>query len=553
MNTKPEPYYAALDTEDDGKGSPYLFAIVHGRYRRTFSGRNACQLYLAALSLSQRDKGKTLYVWCTNLEYDLVNLFGADIKGVSLTFGKSSLVGARWKEGKVIFRDTVRHIPSSVKELGLMVGLEKLDDKGRGKRYCIRDASITLQSALVIADTYKPFGISPKCTLPSTAYNIWLKNFWQKEVIETPEEIREAAKAAYYGGRTEPFAIGEFGPVTVIDAASMFPYAMRQPFPLPWGDYERVTKGAEIKPYGVYKASIASYVDRPLLPVRSAYGIIYPNGRFTGWYIGEELLHFLSGRKGKREVKILGGYAFREQCEPFNGYVDTFFRLKQKSRGALRVMYKLLLNGLYGKFGQSGTRTVAMPLDRFMKMPNRPDDFRYFNGLALYQQTNKPPPWSNVVWSAFVTARARVRLNAQIERIEQRNGRTLYCDTDSIVYSGGRVSYPKLASNPGDFENRGRFPSILIVGKKEYGLRRDDGTWEVHVKGIPGQHRERYLRTGTATFSRPVRIRESSRRDIAANVWIDVTKERRVNYRDRQVLKDGTLLPIVINQKEESR
>ena len=347
----PTRLIASFDTEDDGKGVPYLFAIVHSKGSWTGSTRESTLEYIAHMGETLRAENAVLELWATNLEYDLVNLFGeARIAELVLRFGKSYLVGAEWRGHNVRFRDTVRHIPQSVKELGKLVGIPKLERKKGTKgneAYCIRDAAITRRAALWLDKMYSSFGIAPKMTLASSALAIWKDNYWKREVVLPSDEIVGHAKEAYYGGRTEAFAIGSWNNVRAIDVASMFPWAMiADRFPIPWGDFSRYVPGDMISDYGIYRASInAAKVEYPFLPVRTMNGTQYPRGVWEAWYTGHELLFAMS--RGY-DVQCSEGYNFRTFAEPFKGYVEAFFNLKSLAKGSERTGYKLLLNSLYG-------------------------------------------------------------------------------------------------------------------------------------------------------------------------------------------------------------
>lgn len=457
----------------------------------------------------------------------MINLFGADgLSQLRFRFGRSYLVAARWR--KIEFRDTVRHIPHSVKELGELVGLPKLE-RDTSEAYCIRDATITYRTAKLLGELYGEFGIAPKSTLAAGAYAIWRDSFWTGDPPRLPDSnIYQAAEAAYIGGRTEAFGAGEFGPVKAIDAASMFPWSMRSaPFPVPWGPWTRST---DLEPNGLFLADVDSRLPVPLLGVRTADGLRYPNGRFSGWFVGGELI---AARGAGCRVRVRRGFSFLESCDPFRSYVDRFYRLKQAARGPKRLFYKLLLNSLYGKFGQKGRIVNVLDVESFLSRPDRPLDFRVWAGLVIFETDRTPPPWGNMVWAAIVTSRARVRLWREINRIRNSGGVPLYCDTDSVIYSGG-PEYPVKARRIGDFENRGNYHGALITGRKEYGLLKPNGEWEVHAKGVPAAYRLDYLRTGRAEFRRPNRLKESARRGLTANSW-----ETRIKVRRTELIEPG--------------
>jgi len=543
------------DTEDDSKGTPLLFGFTHERGSYSTASADDALEWLVTLAKAQKLRGHVVEAWATNLEYDLVNLFGVDrLREVFFQFGRSHLCGARWRG--VEFRDTLRHVPASVEELGKLVGLEKVESNLFADRSKIterklvarlmRDATITFRAAKLIHKTYKIMGDRPRLTLPATAYQVWLNRFWKAPVYGPVPEILESAREAYFGGRTEAFALGTFKDVKVIDAASMFPWAMVQgKFPIPWRAFRRALPDDTPRADGLYFARVESALKIPLLPYRSVEGNVFPNGKWRGWYVGEELQAF--ARAGGR-VRVLRGFEFFEQADPFKGYVRNLFGRKQRARGPMRSIYKLLLNSLYGKFGQQGGRVRCLTLEKFQALPRGPIDFRVWNGLVIFSEDGPPPPWGNNLWAAIITARARLRLHQEFLALQKGGARVLYCDTDSAIYSGPARRYAEAAAKPGEFESRGEYRSVRIEGKKEYGLEDHKGRWEVHIKGVPAREREKYLLTGKAKFERPTRLREAARRDLQPNVWRTHTKERRVTHRNRTRSAGGYLLPLEIEE-----
>ena len=155
-----------------------------------------------------------------------------------------------------------------------------------------------------------------------------------------------------------------------------------------------------------------------------------------------------------------------------------------------------------------------------------------------------------MIWAAIVTARARIRLHQEIVRLSDAGANVLYCDTDSVFYSGGSIRYPSKAKNAGDWETKGNYKSLFVAGKKEYILERHDGTQDVHAKGIPFEARERYIKEGYAKFSRPTKLLESTRTGIAPNTWSERSKQRHVNFRDRIRNSAGFLLPVYVRRGE---
>jgi hypothetical protein len=551
------PFICGLDTEDDGAGTPFLWCFVHSEGQWNTSVKGEAVKYIETLASTCALKDQQLEIWCTNLEYDLCNLFDVEsIKDVHLRFGRSALCGARYKGAE--FRCTLRHLPISVAKLGELVGLPKLETslfegkedrnsekrsripfKNRGdndwRRYlrrCIRDATITYRAAKLFKETYQGLGDRGRMTLASTALNLWKSVYFQGEVSRPDIAVWKAAYQAYHGGRTEAFYIGSFLDVVILDVASMYPWAMTcKELPKPWGLYREVGGSADINPFGVYRIRVRARSGQiPLLPYRSKDGTIYPRGEWTGWYVGEEIAAFAATGGSFR---LLEGFEFGETCRPFDEYIADIYALKQKSRGPERDIYKLLLNGLYGKFGQQGFKIRCVPIEKMLELEKPPIEWRPWLGMAIWSEEHAPPPWSNMIWCAFITARARIRLWEMMRELDSSGARILYCDTDSIFYQPGKDSraFPVKAVKIGDFERRGHFREVIIVGKKEYLVEKSPGIWEPYAKGVPHTVREKYLRTGVAEFSRPTRIREASRLNSPVNTWRKVIKKRRKNLK----------------------
>lgn len=550
-----------LDTEDNGNGDAFLWCFTHATNSWWTRDQSAALTWLEAFGKAAKARGRTVEVWATNLEYDLANLFPPDrVRELRLRFGRSALVAATWKG--IEFRDTMRHLPVSVAQWGELVGLPKLEGELFAKRRpsserefnrylsrCKRDSAITRKAAVALDRLYRSIGVRGRSTLASSALHLWQDRYWQGAVYRPRGDVWHAALEAYHGGRTQAFHVGGFKDVTVIDVASMFPWAMVSgAFPLPWGMVRETNDAPQKGNEGIYEVDVDCRVSNPRLPLRTDNGTIYPRGRWRGWYVGAEIDAFRAS--GGIVLRVRQGFEFLENCVPFARYVREIFRRKQRARGLSRLFYKLMANALYGKFGQQGRVIKALPLEEFLKLPSAPLFWRSWNGLAIWSFEGPPPPWGNNVWAAIVTARARIRLANEMDRLRARGCEPLYCDTDSVIFQGD-ARYPKKARAIGDFELRGRYREALIVGKKEYALRVSPATWEAHAKGVPQAERMRYLRDGVAEFERPLRIREASRRGESPNAWRRIRKERRIKIATE---RDGRVtVPLVNAAPDQSR
>lgn len=86
-----------------------------------------------------------------------------------------------------------------------------------------------------------------------------------------------------------------------------------------------------------------------LLPVRDRGLLIFPNGKWSGWYFSEQLKYAsLNGYK----IRVLKGYEFNKVENVFKSYIYSLFDLKKNHLNiTVRETAKLLLNSFLGRFG----------------------------------------------------------------------------------------------------------------------------------------------------------------------------------------------------------
>jgi len=144
----------------------------------------------------------------------------------------------------------------------------------------------------------------------------------------------------------------------------------------------------------------------------------------------------------------------------------------------LAYVVKILLNSLYGKFGQSASRRKVVPWSEDLPKGAIPVD-----GTSLspvwYIDEEVTAPYIMPQIAAHVTALARVRLYDHL----QACGDTLaYCDTDSIITS----SVLDTSTQLGGLKNE--YPGVTFTGTflapKLYMLKGSDGSTKVVAKGI---------------------------------------------------------------------
>lgn len=112
----------------------------------------------------------------------------------------------------------------------------------------------------------------------------------------------------------------------------------------------------------------------------------------------------------------IDGYKYRAAKGFFDDYIDFWMSIKKTSKGAKRALAKLMLNGLYGKFGQKvkGSNKIPVMKDSVVK-------------FVTTEETDRKPVYIPI--AAFVTSYSR---RFTITAAQKNYKNFIYADTDSI-------------------------------------------------------------------------------------------------------------------------
>jgi len=358
------------------------------------------------------------------------------------------------KEHKTIkVVSTTNYFKCSLKKLGSMVGLKKLDvsfneaTRGELSLYCRRDVEIVRKAmesyfSFVRANDLGSFSM----TIPSQAMRAFRHRFMRTKVyIHSHEEVQRLEQDAYFGGRTECFQIGKVqnGPFATLDVNSMYPSLMAsEAVPVQLVDFLdhpdlEWLKDALREHCVVARCDLVT--DQPIYPVRYNQRVCFPVGRFSAVLCTEGLRTALA----RGHLLRLAKAAAYRKAVLFRHYVNALYPLKKAYSGQGQEVWsylcKLLLNGLYGKWAQrrpilesedvedpSGYRREEV-LD--LVTGKTFIEYQLMNRLVSIQE-DEIAPNSFVAIAAHITEGARMRLWSLIETAGPE--RVLYCDTDSL-------------------------------------------------------------------------------------------------------------------------
>jgi hypothetical protein len=461
--------------------------------------------------------------------------------------------------------DTLNYWRESLDSLGRSVGVAKLpfpSDTATADEwdtYCRRDVEV-IRAAMHAWWTFlaaHDLGGAAR-TLAGQALRTYRHRFMPVEIfIDSDDAGLRLARASYHGGRTEAFYLGRArGRVTALDINSMYPYVMSaELFPARSLSRCRSVSLAELRRWVSRYCVVADVTIAPKEPRYAHHtrdGLIFPVGRFREHLTTPDLQTALE----HDEIASIHEVVLYEPAHLFRQFISELYALRLAARAAGDVtqtyLLKILMNSLYGKFGQRGetwetigetdTDTVGtwLEYDYESGVVHR---LRSFAGVI--QESRKLPEsyHSSPAIAAHVTAYARRLLWSLIERAGRRD--CYYCDTDSLYVSDrGR---DRLADdiNPtelGALKVEGETDRLVIHGAKDY----EFGDKRV-CKGV--RSKAQWLTDDSVSQEQWSSLRGLIRAgDISAPQTRTVTKTLHRHYRKGRVTSSGWIAPWVLTE-----
>lgn len=299
------------------------------------------------------------------------------------------------------------------------------------------------------------------------------------------------------------------GNLKVYDINSLYPYTMLKNMPI--GMPERITYVEPLKPdknlnnlYGMVKAKVTVPTDLkwPFLMYRTENTNIQPVGTWTGWFTTEEL-KYAEEQNLAVVNEIYVAYHFTNKHPIFKNYVEKFYQLKAEG-GELKLIYKLLLNSLYGIIGikQEDEKLVIVKKDKhniedyvnytFVTETNKLIYFTTNQREILKSDNNNvvekelENSFSNVIISSFISSLSRIYIDSLIRKLRTLGIDTVYSDTDSIICNK-EIPTELISSKIGDFKDEYPNKEIIeatFIAPKAYEIKFKDGTNIIKFKGV---------------------------------------------------------------------
>lgn len=282
------------------------------------------------------------------------------------------------------------------------------------------------------------------------------------------DEVDEFVRKGYFGGRTEVFkpifdagydvkknshklpkkALDEIKKqkkhkkIRVFDANSLFPSVMKgKDYPT---HFDRLVFGGKsYDPNGLGFWEITIKIPKDLFcpPLGLKYSIngneklIFPTGTIKGVWTVQEIEY--AKTLGCKVLKFHQGAKFHNGGKIFDDFVNTLYNkrleAKKKGDGASTMLYKLMLNSCYGKFGQVTKDKEQLVIDDgSIGLAPTEMEIEVGNGkiIRLARKKTDIYAFSNVAIAAYVTAYSRLFMHKFYMECGEEH--LYYTDTDSI-------------------------------------------------------------------------------------------------------------------------
>lgn len=333
-------------------------------------------------------------------------------------------------------------------------------------------------------------------TLAGSAMNVW-KEKAKREPPRSSRGFYNAISGFYYGGRVDTFRAGLIKTrFTLCDINSAYPFAMLHQHPISTQTAACIPElGAPIIPQSMYSIRAVSH---GALPIRTKTGIAFPvsdearDFQVTGWEVQAGL------DTGSIRLEAIHCRIDFDETINFSAYINHFYEMKKaaKKDSPEYIFAKLFMNSLYGKYGANPENysnfTVCEP--RFVAAAME-DGYEFAGELGQWAVLKSALEdaqlrYYNVATAASITGFVRAYLWRHICSIRKAGGEVLYCDTDSLAFTGRVPSDFRIDKELGGWSIEGTFDHGGIAGKKLYafhnaqGKQAGDKEWKCGCKGV---------------------------------------------------------------------
>jgi hypothetical protein len=393
--------------------------------------------------------------------------------------------------------------------------------------------------------------------------------------------------ASYFGGRTELFRRKVAYDGSSYDINSLYPYTFDMPYPTnavhnPIRPVE-VTSDEKLQYYldeyeGFIDARRKGYVHEhnsniPILPTRDKnFRTCFFTGIKKGVFVFPEIRYARDLYRVDIEYPI-DVYLFH-RGDFFNDYGKKLYdwRLQFKAENSpIQLPIKILLNSLYGKFGQKYLQRsikflslgevkefdLGRPIESFLRNQSEVLEIREMQDIVVIYYMNMAPRMFMLPHiSSTTTSYGRIELH---KGLEANQDSLLYCDTDSMWLEDKPKGIDLSDTRLGAWKQEHTFSEAAFLALKFYAYE-EDSTLKVRIKGVSKfmindakftSAQDFFARSISHNFVERARyntIRKSIREHQGFLSASERTKQLTGIYTKREVTPDGQTRPINIGE-----
>lgn len=374
----------------------------------------------------------------------------------------------------------IEEYQSFIKENGKLINTFKIL-----KEYCKNDAEITKSSIIEYWKIIEENGLVNNDKI-LTAAKLSVENYFKNNSIikkKIPLKYDRIVRNAYYGGRAEVFGNPRENEILLhYDWSGMYAQCMMEK--IIGGEIFESNIILNLENPGFYWIKFKQNLKYPILPIKKDK-LLFANGTFTGWYWFEEIL--LAIEHGVEIIaveKVISG-------QYYDKFIKNFVEINNKIR-EISPMHKQIgknnNNTFYGRLGMDPKRLEEEILSE-VKNEKKYEKIIEKNGVYV-GYSKKEKSVSNVLVSAAITSKARIKLYKGMMEVEKVGGRIIYTDTDSIIAAFKKKTYEKILNKKiGEviFDSNKEDTIIedgVFAMPKTYALKYKNGKEVVKIKGF---------------------------------------------------------------------
>jgi len=512
-----------------------------------------------------------LYIVAHNIQFDMGVLKGWDYLETTgwrntsfLSDGHRQIWKFKRDKATLVFIDEMNIFPVSLRLLGDSVGELKgiidfdhcsLDELAT---YCHQDVFIMLTAwqqwlAFLSDNDLGNFSV----TLAGQAFNAFRHRFMAQQIfIHANAPAAQLERDSYRGGRVEAFTLGQLPEKDyyMVDVNSMYPFAMKTyNYPvnlISTGRGLSIAKLSTLLKTNSITAECIITTSDPVYGVKHHKRLIYPIGTFKVTLTTRELLFAID----HHHLVSVGRFNVYENAPIFGGYVDWLYNQRQQYNAAGNKAYtfmtKIMLNSLYGKFGQANEVWESYDhdldydyatLDEIDADTGKLTSFRWIDHRCERKVGRQEGYNSLVSIASEVAANARLYLWELINIAGKNN--VFYGDTDSLIVNQDGVD------NLAGYIDLSRLGALKIEAQSTE-VEIDNVKW--YTFGDLRKHKglsNSAIKLGVYDYQQQQSIgikQLLKRRTVNHTVWRTVRKHIENTYNKGVVLADHNVKPLLL-------